>query len=123
MKTMKKDTIKIREMDFRWRTPTARTRLRTCTDRDFSYYKRATILRRIARRKVCVHDNGIGIRPEAMPTIFEAFEQGDEGITRRFGGLGLAITKGLVQLHGGNIRAESEGAGKGATFILEFPAL
>lgn len=74
---------------------------------------------------VRVRDSGIGIRPEILPTIFSAFEQGDDGITRRYGGLGLglAITKGLVELHGGTIRAESAGPGHGATFTLEFPVL
>lgn len=77
------------------------------------------------RCEVRVSDSGIGIRPEALPALFLPFEQGDEGITRRFGGLGLglAITKGIVELHGGTIRAESPGPGQGATFVLEFPVL
>ena len=58
---------------------------------------------------------GIGIAPEVLPKIFDAFEQGDPGVTRQFGGLGLglAISKALVDLHGGAIRAESSGRGRG----------
>src|SRR5262249_38417170 len=65
--------------------------------------------------EVAVRDTGIGIVPEVLPRIFDAFEQGDAGITRQFGGLGLglAITKALVELHDGSIRAESGGPGKG----------
>jgi two-component system CheB/CheR fusion protein len=58
-----------------------------------------------------------------LPRLFDAFEQADSSITRQFGGLGLglAITKALVQLHGGSISASSEGPEKGATFELRFP--
>jgi len=73
--------------------------------------------------QVVVRDNGIGIAPEALPSIFEAFEQGGPEITRQFGGLGLglAISKVLVEMHGGAIRAESEGLGRGATFVITLP--
>jgi nitrogen-specific signal transduction histidine kinase len=73
--------------------------------------------------KVVVRDNGIGIAPEALPSIFEAFEQGGPEITQEFGGLGLglAISKVVVEMHGGTIRAESEGLGRGATFIITLP--
>jgi CheY-like chemotaxis protein/two-component sensor histidine kinase len=73
--------------------------------------------------EVRVQDNGIGIPPDVLPRVFNAFEQGDARITRQFGGLGLglAISRALVELHGGTIRAESEGHGKGATFIVELP--
>ena len=76
-----------------------------------------------ARCEIRVRDTGIGIPAEALPHIFEAFEQGDVRVTRRFGGLGLGLTiaKALVELHGGSIRAESAGAGQGATFIIELP--
>ena len=76
-----------------------------------------------ARCEVRVRDTGIGIPPEALPHIFEAFEQGDARVTRQFGGLGLGLTisKALIELHGGSIRAESEGRGCGATFIIELP--
>ncbi|RYD82832.1 MAG: PAS domain-containing hybrid sensor histidine kinase/response regulator [Verrucomicrobiaceae bacterium] len=72
------------------------------------------------RIRVRVVDSGIGIDPEALPRIFNAFEQG--GIsTQRFGGLGLglAITRAIVEMHGGSIRAESQGKGCGATFSVE----
>lgn len=72
---------------------------------------------------VQVRDSGIGIAPEMLPRIFDAFEQGDPGITRKFGGLGLglAISKALMELHEGSIRAESVGPGQGATFTLGLP--
>lgn len=68
---------------------------------------------------VRVTDTGVGIRPELLPRIFEAFEQ-DKTSPHRFGGLGLglAIARALVELHGGTIRAESEGPGRGATFTV-----
>jgi signal transduction histidine kinase len=71
--------------------------------------------------RVSVRDTGIGIDAEALPKIFNAFEQGDKSITRQFGGLGLglAITRALVELHGGRIMAESEGRYRGATFTVE----
>ncbi len=77
------------------------------------------------RREVRVSDTGIGIPPDALPRIFEAFEQGDGSVTRRFGGmgLGLAISRALVELQGGTIRAESDGPGHGATFVIELPGL
>jgi PAS domain S-box-containing protein len=73
--------------------------------------------------EVRVTDSGIGIHPDVLPRIFNAFEQGDAQITRQFGGLGLglAISRALVELLGGRIRAESEGTGLGATFIVELP--
>jgi CheY-like chemotaxis protein len=75
------------------------------------------------RCEVRVQDSGIGIPPDVLPRIFNAFEQGDAHITRQFGGLGLglAISRALVELQGGTIRAESEGQSKGATFIVELP--
>jgi PAS domain S-box-containing protein len=73
--------------------------------------------------EIRVRDTGIGIPPELLAPIFEAFEQGDAVITRRFGGLGLglSISKALVELHRGRIYAESPGPGQGATVILELP--
>ena len=70
-----------------------------------------------------VSDTGRGIAPDALPKVFEPFEQGDAGVTRQFGGmgLGLAIAKGVVDLHGGSIRAESPGPGRGATFTVSLP--
>jgi CheY-like chemotaxis protein len=73
--------------------------------------------------QIVVRDSGIGIAPEALPGIFEAFEQGGPEITRQFGGLGLglAISKVLVEMHGGSIRAESQGLGRGVTFVVTLP--
>ena len=72
---------------------------------------------------VQVSDTGVGIRPGALGHIFNAFEQGDLGTARRFGGLGLglAISKAIVELHGGRLGAESEGIGRGATFTVRLP--
>ena len=69
-------------------------------------------------------DTGVGIEPDAIHRIFNAFEQGP-GITREFGGLGLglAITKSIMELHGGRVTARSDGKGKGATFQLSFPTV
>jgi len=70
-----------------------------------------------------VSDSGIGIEPSAQETIFDAFEQGDRSITRLFGGLGLglAISKAIIDLHGGSIRARSAGKDLGATFSITLP--
>ena len=70
-----------------------------------------------------VSDTGIGIEPEILPRIFNAFEQGKRSITRQFGGLGLGltITKALVDAHHGSITAASDGGNKGATFVLTLP--
>jgi len=71
-----------------------------------------------------VTDSGVGIDPEVLPRIFDAFEQGGRDVTRMFGGLGLglAISKALVDLHGGTLRAASDGRGSGATFYLSLAA-
>ena len=73
--------------------------------------------------ELTVRDTGKGISPEFLPHVFERFQQADSSLTRAHGGLGLglSISKGLVELHGGNIRAESEGEGCGATFIVTLP--
>ena len=73
--------------------------------------------------RVVVQDNGVGIAPDDLGKIFNAFEQGDTGITHRFGGLGLglAISKALVVLHDGTLTADSAGRGHGATFTIELP--
>jgi signal transduction histidine kinase/ActR/RegA family two-component response regulator len=70
-------------------------------------------------------DTGIGIEPDQMERIFNAFEQGQSSITRRFGGLGLglAISKAMVSAHGGTIKAESRGKDRGATFIVTLAAI
>ncbi|HEV7135141.1 MAG TPA: chemotaxis protein CheB [Steroidobacteraceae bacterium] len=70
-----------------------------------------------------VTDTGKGIRADFLPHVFDRFRQGDGGAARRFGGLGLglAIAKQLVELHGGTITAHSEGEGRGATFTVYLP--
>ena len=74
---------------------------------------------------VRVIDTGVGIDPETLSRIFNAFEQGGAQVTRRFGGLGLglAISKALTGLHGGSIEAESAGRGRGATFTVRLPTV
>jgi len=69
-------------------------------------------------------DTGIGIEPQRLSSIFEAFEQGGADIQSQFGGLGLglAICQALIEAHGGSIRAQSEGPGQGATFRVTLPA-
>jgi signal transduction histidine kinase len=73
--------------------------------------------------EISVSDTGEGIAAEALPFIFDRFRQADSTSTRRHGGLGLglAIVRHLVALHGGTVRAESAGAGQGATFTLCLP--
>jgi signal transduction histidine kinase len=75
------------------------------------------------RVRIEVGDQGIGIDQQQLGTIFNAFEQGNSDVTRRYGGLGLglSITKALVELHGGTITAESEGLGRGSCFAVELP--
>jgi len=75
--------------------------------------------------EICVSDTGSGIAAEFLPHVFERFRQADSSTTRAHGGLGLglAIVRDLVELHGGTVRAESAGAGKGATFIVRLPAI
>lgn len=74
--------------------------------------------------EVSVADTGMGIKAEDMPKLFREFGQLDSGYTKRHEGtgLGLALTKRLVELHGGTIRAESAGPGKGAAFTFTLPA-
>ncbi len=71
--------------------------------------------------RVEVIDEGIGIEPQHLRRIFNAFDQGQSNTTQRFGGLGLglAISKAMVEAHGGSLKVTSEGAGKGATFTVE----
>ncbi|HJP95484.1 MAG TPA: ATP-binding protein [Pyrinomonadaceae bacterium] len=73
--------------------------------------------------RVTVQDTGQGIDREFLPRVFDRFRQADSSTTRAFGGLGLglAIVRHLVELHGGTVSAESEGIGKGATFSATFP--
>jgi signal transduction histidine kinase/ActR/RegA family two-component response regulator len=75
--------------------------------------------------EIAVIDSGIGIEPEFLPHVFEPFRQGTGGTMRRHGGLGLglSITRHIVELHGGEIAAHSDGAGLGARFTIKFPLL
>ena len=72
-----------------------------------------------------VNDSGEGIDPEVLPRLFNAFEQGGRQTTRQFGGLGLGLTisKAIVDMHGGTLTAHSQGKGKGATFAVRLPLL
>jgi signal transduction histidine kinase/PAS domain-containing protein/ActR/RegA family two-component response regulator len=73
--------------------------------------------------QIRVVDTGRGISRDFLPFVFERFRQADARVTRQFGGLGLglAIVRHLVELHGGTVRAESEGEGKGSTFTVTLP--
>ncbi len=75
--------------------------------------------------RVRVSDTGQGIAPDFLPHVFDRFRQADGSTTRRHSGLGigLALVRQLVQLHGGTVTAESRGLGLGATFVVEIPTL
>ncbi|MDQ3802377.1 MAG: PAS domain S-box protein [Acidobacteriota bacterium] len=76
-----------------------------------------------SRVEIAVSDTGEGISPEFLPHVFERFRQADQKTTRQHGGLGLglAIVRHLVELHGGNVRADSAGEGAGSTFTVTLP--
>jgi PAS domain S-box-containing protein len=73
--------------------------------------------------QIVVRDTGPGIAPDLLPYVFDRFKQGDSATSRRFGGLGLglALVKHLVELHGGGVAVESPGEGLGATFTVNLP--
>jgi len=75
--------------------------------------------------EITVSDDGQGINPDFLPYVFDRFSQQDATTVRQHGGLGLglAIVRHLVELHGGSVRVESEGEGRGATFTITLPAL
>ncbi|MCC5597939.1 AAA family ATPase [Nostoc favosum] len=75
--------------------------------------------------QICVTDTGKGIAPEFLPYVFDYFRQADSATTRKFGGLGLglAIVRHLVELHGGTVQAQSLGEEQGATFTVKIPCL
>ncbi len=75
--------------------------------------------------QITVTDTGKGIHPDFLPHVFEYFRQADSATTRKYGGLGLglAIVRHLVELHGGTVRAESAGEGLGATFTVRLPLI
>jgi signal transduction histidine kinase len=72
---------------------------------------------------VSVQDTGIGIAPEMLPRLFEMFSQAPRALERSQGGLGigLALVKGLVEMHGGSIEARSAGSGRGSEFLVRLP--
>ena len=75
--------------------------------------------------EIAIADTGQGISPEFVPYVFERFRQADSSITRSFSGLGLglAIVRHLVELHGGTVHAQSQGEGLGSTFTVKLPIL
>jgi signal transduction histidine kinase/ActR/RegA family two-component response regulator len=75
--------------------------------------------------RLVVSDNGHGISPDFLPFVFERFRQSDASSSRRHGGLGLglALVRDLVELHGGTVRAESEGEHRGALFTMDLPTV
>ncbi len=77
-----------------------------------------------AEVRIIVSDTGKGIAPDFLPQVFDLFRQADSSSARRQGGLGLglALARQLVEMHGGTIRADSQGEGKGATFTITLPA-
>ena len=72
-----------------------------------------------------VRDSGLGLEPELLPRIFDLFVQGERGLDRSQGGLGIGLTlvKRIAELHGGRVEARSEGAGKGSEFVVHLPAI
>jgi PAS domain S-box-containing protein len=77
----------------------------------------------VAYAQITVRDTGIGINHEFLPYVFDRFRQADSSITRKFGGLGLglAIVRHIVEMHGGTVTAQSPGEGQGATFTVNLP--
>ena len=77
------------------------------------------------RLTVSVKDSGIGIAPDMLPRVFEMFSQAKPALARAQGGLGigLALVRGLVELHGGTITAQSEGVGRGSEFVVQLPGV
>ena len=74
---------------------------------------------------ISVSDNGIGIAPEFLPYVFDRFRQADGSSTRKHGGLGLglAIVRHIVEMHGGSVSVDSRGRGQGTTFTMKLPLL
>jgi signal transduction histidine kinase len=75
------------------------------------------------RAALRIRDDGVGIPPEIVPMLFQPFMQAERSLARTRGGLGLglALVRALVELHGGTVRASSDGEGKGAEFTVELP--
>jgi PAS domain S-box-containing protein len=83
----------------------------------------ARLARDDGRIEISVTDTGIGIEPQFLPHVFERFRQADSAPTRRYSGLGLglAIVRHIVEMHGGSVSASSPGKGQGATFKINLP--
>jgi CheY-like chemotaxis protein len=84
-----------------------------------------SVWREGAEALLAVEDTGIGIPADVLPKIFDLFVQGERGLERAEGGLGIGLTlvRGLVELHGGTIHATSGGAGQGSAFVVRLPAI
>ena len=82
-----------------------------------------SVKRTASTAEISVRDTGEGINPEFLPYAFDRFQQADSSVTRKHGGLGLglSITRHLVEMHGGSIEARSDGKGRGATFTVRLP--
>ena len=80
------------------------------------------LLRHDGTVRLCVDDDGDGISTEVLPRIFEPFRQGSGAAAKGGLGLGLSIVRQLVKMHRGEVEALSEGAGKGARFVVRLPA-
>ena len=72
-----------------------------------------------------IRDTGIGMAPELLPRVFDLFTQGERGLDRSQGGLGIGLTmvRSLVEVHGGHVAAHSDGPGRGSEFIVRLPVL
>lgn len=86
---------------------------------------RVTAQRRDEEVEISVRDSGVGIAPDLLPRIFDLFSQADSSLDRSQGGLGLGLTlvRTLVEMHGGSVRASSEGEGRGSEFVIRLPCL
>jgi signal transduction histidine kinase len=84
-----------------------------------------TVVPEESEGEIRVRDTGVGIEPEILPRVFDLFAQGEKTLARAQGGLGIGLTlvRSLVELHGGSVRAQSEGSGRGSTFIVRLPRL
>jgi signal transduction histidine kinase len=82
-----------------------------------------TLLQRDAQLEISVQDNGIGIAPDALPRVFDLFAQADREAERFQSGLGigLALVRRLLEMHGGSVEAHSEGKGRGSRFVIRLP--
>jgi CheY-like chemotaxis protein len=88
------------------------------------YGRIQVVLQRVnSHVEISIADTGIGIAPAFLGHVFERFRQADASTTRQYGGLGLglSIVKHLVELHGGSVRAHSDGEGRGTSFVVSLP--